>query len=163
MSEHVTKIKPSLVNALVPIFIKDVIYSILITAIFFFTIHILKAVNVTKFSTSTKLNILIFVLVALVLTTSRIIILTSTTYYFYNDHIKSEFKFIAIKSFAAPYSSIVNISSSISLWDRLCNASDITLHTAEDNKDLVLRYITNPKKIEKIIYQMIKKSKSSKQ
>ena len=80
-----------------------------------------------------------------------------TTYYFHDDHVISEIKFLSIKRHSLPYSKITNITSNISIWDRICNAGDLVLYTAEDKApDLKLKHIADPEKIEKHIFSLIK-------
>ncbi|MFH1591438.1 MAG: PH domain-containing protein [archaeon] len=87
--------------------------------------------------------------------------LHSTTYSFYDDYVLKEFKFLVIKRASVPYSQIVNLTTVISIWDRLSKAGDIVLHTAEDRTpDVVLKYVNRPEGVEREIHAMIRKHSS---
>jgi hypothetical protein len=150
-------LKPSSWNALSPLFFKNLFYSTIFGLILLLIYFLLNYFNIINYS----FNFILIVLIIFVLIISffplimRIIILANTNYYFYRTHITSEFKLFFIKSYSLSYSKITNISLDISIWDRLCNAGDIILHSAEDKKeDLKLAFIKNPKEIEKRIYAL---------
>jgi len=94
----------------------------------------------------------------------RFLILPSLQYRFYEDHIEVEQKLLRIQKRTVRYDQITNISTDISLWDRLCNAGDIILHTAEHAEagDIKLLYIKNPLEIEKKIHSTISMKKKEK-
>ncbi|MBR9676250.1 PH domain-containing protein [Candidatus Woesearchaeota archaeon] len=100
---------------------------------------------------------------SLIPTIYKFVILYNIKYHFFKTHVLSEFKLLKIDRKSIPYSQVVNITTNISLWDRLCKAGDIILHTADDEApNLTLYYIDDPVKVEQFIYGMIKKTKSSK-
>ena len=73
-----------------------------------------------------------------------------------------EFEFFIIRTKSAHYSHIVNITTDITIWDRITNCGDVILHTAEDKApDVVLSFIENPEKIEKSIYRLISRQKTN--
>jgi|TARA_Y100000310_G_C20284967_1_gene624423 hypothetical protein len=72
-----------------------------------------------------------------------------------------EFEFFIIRTQSVPYTQIVNITTDISIWDRITKSGDIILHTAEDKApDVVLSYILYPDKVEKSIYRMVARQKT---
>ena len=80
----------------------------------------------------------------------EIFLLLNTTYYLFHTHVTREFEFIAVKKHIVPYNQIVDIKVNISIWDKVCNAGDIVLNTAEDvEPNLILHFIENPEKVEK--------------
>ena len=98
------------------------------------------------------------IILALLPTFIRAFLNTRRTYYFYDTHVVSEFDFFIKDRVSCPYHQITNIDINISFWDRLTDAGDIILHTAEDNADdIVIRYIRNPQKIEEHIYNLMQK------
>ena len=126
---------------------------------FIILIPIIGLYFLTEFFIEIKYKLLIFILLQLITPiiplTVRIIVLSNTKYNFYKNHLIKEFKFLSIKQQSIPYKHITNISINISLWDRLSNAGDIILHTAEDETpDLILQYVKNPKALEKKIYKI---------
>jgi len=159
MEKPLLTLKPSIINALTPIFLKYLFLSFILTLILYGIIILIKALNILELSNKKiflRLAVFLFIF-SIAPMLFRIIILISTKYYFFETNLLSEFKFIIIRRHSVPYHQIVNIETKISLWDRFCKAGDIVLHTAEDNTipDLVLSYMKDPEKIEKSIYHMI--------
>ena len=153
-------LKPNIVNGIIPIFLKNFTDSFLIVLLIGGVSFLLKELGVIKYTNSsiiTGLIILLFVM-SLFSVLFKILLISNTRYYFYKTHVVSDFQLIKIKRMSVPYNQIVNITVDVSLWDRLCNAGDIIIHTAEDKApDLTLFYIKNPKKMELSIYKMIHK------
>lgn len=158
MEKPLMAMKPSIINALLPIFIRNLFFSFIIILVLYavsqtlitFGVITVAAVDVTIWLVGL---LFLFAIAPLVI---RIIVLYNTVYYFFKTHAISEFEFIIIKKYSLPYDKISNITVNISIWDRLCRAGDITLHTAEDvTPDLVLKYIKNPRKMEGRVYRMI--------
>jgi hypothetical protein len=164
MERPIAILKPSIVNALVPIFIKNLV---VLSALLFAAYAILQFLDHPIYTTWTILEyqihtawlILVSILVIAILPlTVNILILHFTKYYFFRDRAISEFKFVIIKTHAVIYNRIADVKVKISLWDRLCKAGDVTLHTAEnDVPDLTLKYIKNPRKVEQAVFNLINK------
>lgn len=151
------KIKPSAINSLIPELLKNLFRSFIYVTPLFIANHLLKNYNLYP-AINLKYFYILFVTFALIPTLIKAFVLKFTTYYFFDDHITSEFKFITIKRHSVPYNKITNISTDISIWDRITNAGDVILHTAEDSRsDLTLKYINNINELEKEIYKLIKK------
>lgn len=158
MEKPLLILKPSIPNALIPIFLRYLFLSLIPALILYGLIISLKIFNFVDFPNKKIiywLVILLFIILIMLLFI-RVIILTSTKYYFFKTNVLSEFRLIIIRRHSVPYNQIVNIKTNISLWDRFCKAGDIILHTAEDtDPDLTLSYIKDPEKIEKSIYHAI--------
>lgn len=155
-------IKPSLINALFLNFLKNFFESSIVGALIFFLFYVLNYFKIYTTSISILSAIIFVAIIFFSITplTWRIIILHNTTYYFYEDRIKSEFKFFKIDEKTIPYTKINELTSDISFWDRLCKAGDITVHTeGDDNPNLFLAYINDPKKIENFIHLKMNKTK----
>jgi hypothetical protein len=146
--------KPSIINALFPVYAKN----------FFITLLPLIAIYIgTSYFLEIPFKILIFILTLIIIPiiplTFKIIRITNTEYIFYKNHLIKEYEFLSITKQTIPYKHITNISIIISFWDRLSNAGDIVLHTAEnETPDLVLQYVKNPKKLEKQILEITHKT-----
>lgn len=151
-------LKPSIINALFPIFLRNLFFSFITILILFGILQVLVFFNVIILTASEILiwSVALLILFAIAPLAVRIFILYNTRYYFLKTHVISEFKFIVIKKYSVSYERVSNVTVDISVWDRITRAGDITLHTAEDVKqDLVLRYIKNPREMEKTVYNMI--------
>ncbi|UCD03583.1 MAG: PH domain-containing protein [Candidatus Woesearchaeota archaeon] len=164
MERPIAILKPSITNAIVPIFIRNLVFlcALLFAAyaiLQFFGLPIYTTWSIMEYQIHTAWLILISILVIAILPlTINILILYFTKYYFFRDRAISEFKFIVIKTHAVIYNRIADIKVKISLWDRLCKAGDVTLHTAEnDVPDLTLKYIKNPRNVEQAVYNLINK------
>ncbi len=142
--------KPSIVNALFPVYAKN----------FFITLlPIIGIYLATSYFIEIPFKILIFILAQIILPfiplTLKIIKLANTEYKFYKNHLIKEYEFFSITKQTIPYKHITNISIIISFWDRLSNAGDIILHTAEnETPDLTLQYVKKPKQLEKQILEI---------
>lgn len=161
MEKPILILRPSVVNALFPSMMKSIGISLVVTAFIYgiaFLLNLLNIINLTmKF---TILSILIpFVIIALIPFTVLLIILRCTTYFFYHSNITKQFKLVIIKKHSVLYNQITNLKIQISLWDRLTNAGDIVMHTAEHSDDLTLKFIPNTEEIEHKIYNLIRASK----
>ncbi|MCF7872059.1 PH domain-containing protein [Candidatus Woesearchaeota archaeon] len=153
-------IKPSLLNALLPTFIKSFFISIILTTILYIFIFLLKltGLNIMIFELEIIVLISPVIILTIVPTTIRIIMLKCTTYKFYNHYAEKIFKFIIIRKKSTLYSKITNITTNVDLWDRISKAGDIILHTAEDSTpDLTLKYVKEPENVEKLLHNYIKK------
>ena len=157
-------LRPHVFNALLPMFIRNLIYSVLINFGLFGIIYVTESGGyvIGLLQYGMLIFYLLFavstVLMALVPLIWRIIVLFNTEYIFYKEHLVKEFEFIVIRISSVLYDHIVDISINISLWDRICRAGDMTLHTAENRApDMQLQYISKPEKIEHLIYDIISK------
>lgn len=162
MENPILILKPSVINALVPVFLKKLFYFILILGFLLGGAWLLRYFDVIDPSTEDALiglgilSLLFFLLPILF----QFVFLYNTQYVFYETHVVSEFELMIVKRHTTPYHQIVNITSDVSIWDRLCNAGDLTMHTAEDRlPDLTLKFIKNPNEVEKKIYTLMQKQK----
>lgn len=152
--------KPSMINALLPTFFKSLLAAVIVIG---FILGIISILNLLGSNISPNLNFIAIFFPLLVLTiipmSIAIFLLSVTKYYFYEDRVVREFKFIIIKKKSVLFSHILNLTVDVSIWDRLTRAGDIVLHTAEDkDPDLVLKYLSQPEKIEHKIYVLAKKT-----
>lgn len=156
------ELKPSIPNAIIPLFLKNAVRALPLLFLVWLLAYGLSVFSSIGFKTLFVWSILLYVLFILVSLLWRVFILRFTRYSFYADRVVREFRFIRITKQSTFYSRIASVNTIISLWDRLCNAGDITLHTAEDSSpDLVLAFIPNPQQIEHKIYQLTKKTIAS--
>ncbi len=150
-------LRPSLLNALLPSYAKHLFWCILIVGAFVIGSLALSAAGLTKVTLAWGIpaSILGAALLAILPSAWKIFVLRNTRYVFYKTHLVSEFKFLTVKRRSVLYSSITNITAEITLWDRLCNAGDIVVHTGEDSEpDLVLQFIPKPEEVEHRIYKL---------
>lgn len=150
-------LKPSITNALIPELARNLFYAIIVAIVLFVISLILKSLNIIEISKDTIYYlIIVLIIIAIIPLIGKIIFLYNTKYYFFRNHVQKEFELILVKKYSLPYHQITNVTTDISLWDRLCRAGDIIVHTAEDTKkDLKLQYIKNPTEIEKGLYKMV--------
>ena len=147
-------VKPNIINSLVPIFIKETIAAIPISIMVYLIMIILSLPKA-------QINFWLILIISSVLLVPLLIrttILKFTNYIFYRNYVINEFRLIFLKKHSLPYRQITNIRVDVSLWDRICHAGDIVLHTAENKApDLILKYIKYPEKIERYIYQLMRR------
>ena len=154
-------LKPHLTNALIPLFLKNLTYTITITFILLFVTIILEKLNIFTLNNKFLWTIILIILLTTISIIFKAMTLNSTNYHLYKTHLIKEYKLINIKKEYVPYSQIANITVEISLWDRICNAGDIRIHTSDDSVDIILNFIENPQEIEKKIYTLVNKAKGT--
>ena len=151
-------LKPDLINALLPTFTKNLFrYSIAGVATYYI-IQALPSLFVyehTRLVTAIILVVLLFSFLSIKL---AIIRLHRTTYTFYDTHVAQETGFITKQRDSIPYKQISKVINNTTLWDRLTNASNITLKSSRhaDSHDLTLQSIKEANKIEHEIYKLLK-------
>ena len=153
-------LKPSLLNGLIPIAIRKVPKAFIITVVIGVLALFFRLIKVLPFTYSLIffLLIIIFLILTFIPLAIDFFTLLFTKYIFFKDHVIFEFKFLVVKRRSVPYSQIVGIQTNISIWDRICNAGDIVLYTAEDKApEIVLYYIRNPLHVEKHLYSVMGK------
>lgn len=158
-NKEIMVLKPKIINALFPLFLKYFLISLLFCAVLFGVSLILEKFGITLLPivlTITAFVILAFI-ISIIPLASKIFRFAFTKYIFYETSVVKEFRFIIIKKQSVIYSRITNVSLDISIWDRICGAGDITLHTDDDEPDIVLKFIRHPEEIEHKIYSLIKK------
>jgi hypothetical protein len=158
-NDEIMVIRPVIMNAFFPIFLKNFFFALIFSAILFGISLILEFFNITIMPVAW--SIVVFLILALILAVipliTKIFTLACTKYVFYETNVVKEFRFIILKRKSAIYQRITNVAVDIDLWDRLCGAGDITLHTDDDDPDIVLKYIKHPEEIEHKIYSLIRK------
>lgn len=162
MEEELFTLKPSVINALVPVFFKNLIYALLFLAVAFGLFWLLITFGTVDYKIEELVTwaVLFMIVFPTVPTLLRLLILYNSKYIFFKTYVVSEFEFIKVKRYSVPFHQTVKVTSNVSIWDRICGAGDITMHTAEDTlPDLTLYYIKNPEKIETKIYELIQENK----
>jgi len=159
MERKVLLFRPNLINALVPEFFKNLLYSTIMSGSFFVLYYIFKFLGRIDYPVKSVISWLLLVVVVFSIfpLVTKLIILKNTYYHFYHDHLISEFRFFSVKRHSVPYNQIVNIVINVSFWDRFCRAGTIRIHTAEQKHNLTLKYIKDPEKIERALYNLMGK------
>ncbi len=163
MDKPLYTFKPNLMNSLFPEFLKQLLFSLFIVGGLYGLLRLLTSLNIY---TLPKQNLWLFILGTIMVLSSlffKIITLINTSYFFYHNHVTREFKFLIVRKHSIPYNQITNLTLDVSVWDRICKAGDLTLHTAEDKEpNLILKYVNNPEKVENLIHGIIEKKPKSK-
>ena len=157
-------IKPSIPNAILPNLLRNFFYAIVIGLVVYGIAWLLRFFKLIPYSDLTiKSTIIslaaIFAIIPLLV---KIIVLYNTTYYIFKTHIVSEMEFIKVIKHTVPYSQITDMAVDVSIWDRICRAGDIVLHTGNEQRpSLKLQYIKNVQDVERIIHSKISKGKTT--
>ncbi len=158
MQKPIYVLQPDHINSLIPEFVKSFIKSIILTLIIFSIVTVANVLEIADWRISRGQYFLIVLLLTIIPNIFVFFSLWITQYIFYKDHVVVEQRFIFVRRKSAPYNKITNISTEVSIWDRLCEAGDLTLHTAEDTSpDIKLRYVENPEEVEEMIYRLMKR------
>jgi uncharacterized membrane protein YdbT with pleckstrin-like domain len=157
--QHQFTIKPNLLNAAGPKFLKYLLaYSLASTTIY----YALQTIQPTFLAyTQTRLITtltLLTIVISIIVVKRRIIKLHYTKYDFYDTHVVETTGIIGRKRNSIPYKQISKLTNNTNLWDRITNASDITLKSQkhDDSHDLTLKSIKNADEIEHKIYKLLK-------
>ena len=154
---------PNLINALFPIFLKNFLVGLIFAIILFFLNLAFNVLAVINLGSSILTFFIIAIILGLLPLTFTLVRLKFTKYYFYNNRVNKEFRLIIIRRNIVIFNKITNINLHISIWDRLCNAGDLVLNTADDDQeDLVLEFISDPETVEQKIYSIIEINQLSK-
>lgn len=159
-------LKPNVFNAIVPIFAKNLLYSLMMGAVGFGLFWLLFEFGSVPYTMGQAFFWIGFfvLLFPAIPSLIKLFILHNTKYFFYKTRIVSEFELFSVKRSSAPYQQIVSVTSKVSIWDRICKAGDLTVHTAEDSTpDIALLYIKDPHAIETKIYELMRYYKKMKE
>ena len=163
--EPLLVLRPNLINAFFPTLIKYILRTIFYIAIPLGIVFVItnsiqgKEINLywvmgTIFLAGIVLSITILIIKVFIFTPHY-------KYRFYKHHLEVESKLLQIEKKSVPYNKITNIDAKISFWDRLTNAGDLILHTADEKEtsDIKLLFLKNPLAVEKQIHHLIKTPK----
>lgn len=158
MEEPLFVLKSDVFNAVLPAYLRNFFYALLFLFPLLFLGMLLSLLHFIAYTVSAL--IMLYAVIGAVVAILPLIVMIvgylNTSYYFYNDRVVREFRFIIIRQYSVIYAKINNIDVKISLWDRVCNAGDITLHTAADDEpNLVLKYIKSAEKVQFRIHELI--------
>lgn len=156
-------LRPNLINAFFPTFIKYVLKIMVYAGVpFLILTSLLKVLGVLKISLLFQIGIIFLASISIAAVSILLkifVLLPKLEYRFYKNHLEVESKLFHIEKKSVPYNKITNINAKISLWDRLTNAGDLIIHTADEKEtgDIHLLFIKDPLKIEKEIHSLIVK------
>lgn len=151
--------KPSIANAVLPLYLKNLFKAVLLVILYYLIGLVLGMIGIGIPIIAWYWGILIAILGALIPLTIEIVVLSCTTYQFYDSYVEKEFRFFSVNRYSVPYHQIVNVDVQISLWDRISSAGDMVIHTAEDaKKDLHLLYVPNTEEVQALLYTYISSS-----
>ncbi len=157
-------LRPNLINAFFPTFLKSffkiTVYAG-IPAIILGTILIFLEILNYKLGLLIGLTLLTSLILAAVTILLKIcVFMPKVEYRFYKNHMEVESKLFKIEKKSLPYDKITNIDTKISLWDRITNAGDLIIHTADEKEtgDIHLLFLKNPLEMEKHIHSLIVKT-----
>jgi len=162
MEKELMVLKPNILNAIIPVFVKNLGYACILGGVAFGLYWLIFTFGTFDYPINQVLQWFIFFLLIFpaIPAMLRLIVLYNTKYIFFDTYIVSEFEFLRVKRHSTPYHQIVNIISKVSIWDRFCGTGDVTMHTAEDRlPDLTLFYVKNPDIIERKLYEMVRREK----
>jgi membrane protein YdbS with pleckstrin-like domain len=159
--QPILNLKPNMLNAVFPIILANLFYAILFSSMLYGMLYIFAKFNVIDVPNKFLFSMILFFILSIIPAVIYLFILHFTTYTFFPSHVSKEFNFLILKKHSIPYNQITNIVTDITLWDKVSNAGNIVLHTAEEKSpNLVLRYLENPEDIEQKIYSIIKPDNS---
>lgn len=166
-SKALLTLKPHMSNALIPLFIRNLVYSFIIVTGFYGLIYLTQIIGVFHIVTFNAMEFYLIFLISLFLVAFiplswKIIILYNTQYFLFSDRIEKNFELLVVRTKSVNYDKIIDITIDISIWDRICRSGDIIFHTAEDKSpELKMSFIKHPERVEDLIYTIIQKNKNN--
>lgn len=159
MEKPLLALRPNMLNAVLPLFAKNLAISAFAGFILYAALFTLKSLNTLKYEDRTIITAVLalsaaFLVIPLAI---RLVVLFNTKYYFFRTYLTSEFEFFSLQRNSVPYNKIARMEVKISVWDRLCSSGSIILTTThEQAAPLILHYVKSPRKIENAIYHLLK-------
>ncbi len=163
MEPPLLTLKPSVFNALFPLFLKYALITSVPALLLYGLYRLLHLFGLITLAPAAVVSALVVLVIAAALAPLLVktIILANTRYSFYRTHIVREFSFLVVRRISVPYTHIVNLKTDISIWDRLSRSGDIILHTAEEQSpELVLQFVKHPRRVEQAIHELIRGGQS---
>lgn len=157
-------LRPNLVNALTPYFLKNLFISAVISALVYLFFSVLTYVSKEQVYEGALFStiVIVFLVFLLIPFLISLILLKCTKYEFYTTNVVKQFKLIAIKKHAILYNQILEVKIEVSIWGRMTKAGNIQLVSADDSSEnLTLQYVEDPETVEKKIYSLIHKVNKS--
>jgi uncharacterized membrane protein YdbT with pleckstrin-like domain len=156
-------LRASIINALLPKFLKH----IFLNGLFFIVLFIiyLAIEHLSPWNLRGQLvfwGITLTVLISFLKISKRLILIYATEYKFHEHNVEKEFSFFIKESHSIAYSKITDIQVIQSIWDRVCGVGDLILHTANEahhdenvQASIKLSGISNPESIKRQIMQRV--------
>ena len=166
MEKPLLALRPNMLNAVLPLFAKNLAVSSVIGFVFYGVLFTLKSFGTLKYGDRTIITAVwalsaAFLIIPLAI---RLVVLFNTKYCFFRTYLTSEFEFLSLQRNSVPYNKIARMEVRISVWDRLCSSGSIILTTThEQAAPLILHYVKSPRKIEDAIYHLLKAEKAHSQ
>lgn len=163
MEKPLLVLRPKIIDAVLPTFLKNLIRALAIGGIVYAIAYVFTTLKVIQYP---QQQINYFVISAIgvlciVPVVVRLIILKNVRYYFHKALVMSEFELFKVDRHSVPYSQITHLGLKVTMWDRICNSGDITLFTGHEQKpSLTLYFVHSPKKVEEFIYKLMHASKA---
>ena len=166
MEKPLLALRPNMLNAVLPLFAKNLAVSAIAGFVLYGVLFTLKSFSALKYEDRTIITAVLalsalFLIVPLAV---KLVVLFNTKYSFFRTYLTSEFEFLSLQRSSVPYNKIARMGVKISVWDRLCSSGSIILTTThEQAAPLILRYVKNPRKIENAIYHLLTAEKAHSQ
>lgn len=163
MEKPLLTLRPNMLNAVLPLFVKNLAISAVAGIVMYGVLFSLKSFKAFNYG-DRNLMIAVFAASAAFLAVPlaiRLIVLLNTKYYFFRTYLTSEFELLSLRRNSVPYNKIARMEVKISVWDRLCSSGSIILTTThEQEAPLILHYVRSPRRIENAIYHLLKAGKA---
>ncbi|MBR9700758.1 PH domain-containing protein [Candidatus Woesearchaeota archaeon] len=158
MAKIIFKVKPNIVAALFPNYIRWVWRFFCATIIVMIVLRFQSIVDYNEIWLASVLFPGIFVL-SFFHVKHKIIRYHRTTYYFYENRFVSEFDLIIKRRQSIPYNQIRKLKHEQKLWQRAFHVADIRVmyQDEEGREDFILRAVKNPEDVEHKFYNLMKK------
>lgn len=162
MPQLLLELQPNKLNAIGPTYMKWLIAFSLASITTYYALTNLDLASVQSNSRLAAALILTTLLGSTLAIKPKLIHLHNTKYDFYDTHVNAQTGFFKKHRDSMPYKQISKLTNNENLWDRLTNASDITLHSSRPGEDqgLTLRSIKNSNEVEEQIYRLLKEKKN---
>lgn len=156
------EIKQHKLNALLPSFLKHMIYNLLFFLLFFIIYYVTKYFIELEYDFEIILyGSLITILVSILKLSKKIFFIYSHTYILTNYNVEDKYVFFKVHTKSMSYSNITDIKIKQDLWGRICKVGDMEFYTGNDSDSaqshISLKNIEHPEKVKRMVHELKEK------
>ncbi len=155
------EVKSSLINALLPLFLKHVFYNSSFSVFVYLIYWLLDLIFNLDYDVLVILSIVFLtLLISFILILKQVIQIRSNSYKFYAHFLEEHYKLFHEENHTINYKQITDIEVRKDIWDRICGVGDLIIHTGNDeysdqDKAMIIKDIKRPEHLKKQIMDRI--------
>jgi membrane protein YdbS with pleckstrin-like domain len=159
--EEFLEIRSSLINALLPPFMKHVFYNSSFVFLLYLIYWLFDLLFDFPYDFLVILSLVFLTLsISFILILKNVIRIRAKSYKFYAHYMEEHYKLFHEENHTINYKQITDIEVKKNVWDRMCGVGDLIIHTSNDEsidseKALIIKDIRKPELLKKQIIERI--------